>query len=245
MAEFSDVLKSKNFAGIRSARQRLTQHSPSNGQNDKSERESRSVKACFVEFRFVHGIFKFFEEPRTSAGRAVLLRIEQLSEARILLQEGEVFIVARVIAVGGAQLDGQLQIGERGIGLAGEAIESGKRIDNMIGFGRLLAGFLQAFAGFVPAAEIHHGDAALVVLLGGAGRLLLGRLHALLGNLDVHARAVRKLLAGTFENLFKFLLGALKFLLVKEGKRFVIELELRLHARINELDAASLRRVSR
>ena len=56
----------------------------------------------------------------------------------------------------------------------------------------------------------------------------------------MHARAVREFLAGTFQNFFKFLLGARKFLLMKERQRFIVEFELRLDARVDQLDAPAL-----
>ena len=110
----------------------------------------------------------------------------------------------------------------------------------MIGLGRGFAGFVEAFAGVVPAADVHHGHATLIVLIGGVRIFLLGRLHALLGNFQVHARAVGEFLAGAFEDSFQFLLGASEFLLMKEGEGLVIDFELRLDAGIDELDPASL-----
>ena len=143
-----------------------------------------------------------------TAGGAVFLRIEKFGEARIFLEEGEILVVAGVIAIFRAQLNGDLQIGHGGIGFAGEAIERGQRVMNVVGFGRGFAGFDEAFAGVVPAADVHHGHAALVMLLGGAGILFRGRLHALLGDLDVHAGAVGEFFAGAFQNFFEFLLGS-------------------------------------
>jgi len=49
---------------------------------------------------------------------AFFFRIQQFREARVFLEEIEVFIIARVIAVGGAQFDGNFEIGESGIGFA-------------------------------------------------------------------------------------------------------------------------------
>ena len=86
---------------------------------------------------------------------------------------------------------------------------------NVIGFGCGAPGFIEAFAGVIPAAHVHHGDAALIMFVGGARILIVQRLHALLGNFYVHAGAVGELLAGAFDNFFKFLLGARKFLLSK------------------------------
>ena len=105
----------------------------------------------------------------SSAGGAVFLRIEQLGEARIFLEESEIFVVARVIAIFRAQLDGDLQIGHGGIGFASEAIERGQRVMNMIGLGSGFAGFVETFARIVPAADVHHGDAALVMFIRSAG----------------------------------------------------------------------------
>src|SRR5579864_9484795 len=44
------------------------------------------------------------------AGEAVFLGVEQFGEARIFLEEGEVFVVARVVAIFWAQLNGDLEI---------------------------------------------------------------------------------------------------------------------------------------
>ena len=74
------------------------------------------------------------EIQRGSAGSAIFLRIEKLGEARIFLEEGEVFIVARVIAVFGAKLDGNFKIRHRRIRFAGEAIECSQRVVNVIRF---------------------------------------------------------------------------------------------------------------
>jgi hypothetical protein len=73
-----------------------------------------------------------------------------------------------------------------------------------------------------------------------AGILLLRRPHALLGDFHVHARAIGEFLAGAFENFFQFLLGASEFLLMKESQSFVVDLELRLDAGINQLDTPTL-----
>ena len=56
----------------------------------------------------------------------------------------------------------------------------------------------------------------------------------------MRARSASSLL-GPFENFFEFLLGLGEFLLMKEREGFVVELELRLDARIDQLDAATLR----
>src|SRR6202140_1718249 len=88
-----------------------------------------------------------------SACGAVFFGIEQLGEARIFLEEREVLIVARVIAILAAKLDGHFEILERGIPFSGEAIESGQGIMKVVGFRRSFASFVQALAVVVPAAD--------------------------------------------------------------------------------------------
>ena len=106
-------------------------------------------------------------------------------------------------------------VGHRGIGFAGQAIEGGEGVVNVIGLWRQFASFLQTFACLVPAAEIHHADAALIVVLRRFRALVGGGLHALFHNAHMYAGAVDKFLAGAFQNLFQFLLGTLEFVLVK------------------------------
>jgi hypothetical protein len=57
----------------------------------------------------------------------------------------------------------------------------------------------------------------------------------------MHAGAIGEFLAGAFENFFQFLLSAGEFLLMKESQSFVVNFELRLDARVDQLDAATLR----
>ncbi len=71
------------------------------------------------------------------------------------------------------------------------------------------------------------------MLIGSARILLLARFHALFGDAQVHARTVGQSLTGSFENFFQLLLGTREFLLVEEGKRFIIYFELRLYPRID------------
>src|SRR5712672_1840679 len=95
---------------------------------------------------------------------SVLFRIEQFGEAGIFLEESKIFVVARVVAVGAAQFDGDFQIGQRGIGFAGKAIERSQCVNNVIGFGRQLASLVETFAGVIPASQVHR-YAALIMLL--------------------------------------------------------------------------------
>jgi len=183
-----------------------------------------------------------FEKRRDSAGVAFFLGIEELGEARVLLEEGKVFVVAGVEAIGGAKVNGDLEIGHGGIGLTGEAIESGESVVDVIGLGGEFAGPVEAFAGFIPAAKVHHGDAALVMVFGGLGILIHGRLEALFDDAEMHAGAIGELTAGTGKDLFELLLGALELLLMEEGHGLFVEFHLGLDVRINHFDTAALGR---
>src|SRR5713101_4644777 len=67
-------------------------------------------------------------------------RVEQLGEAGVLLQEREVLVVAGVVAVFRPQVNGRLQVFHRRFGLAGQAVERGHGIEDVIGLGSQLAG---------------------------------------------------------------------------------------------------------
>ena len=75
--------------------------------------------------------------------RTVALRVEQFGEARIFLQECEIFVVAGVVAIFRAKLDGDFQILHGGIGFAGEAIERGHGVDDVVGFRSGFAGAIK------------------------------------------------------------------------------------------------------
>src|SRR3979490_2014199 len=92
------------------------------------------------------------------ADHAVFLRIEKFSEARVFLEESKILVVARMVAILCSQLNGDLKIGHGGIGCAGEAVERGQSVMNMVRFGRSFAGFHETFARVIPAADVHHAD---------------------------------------------------------------------------------------
>ncbi len=173
---------------------------------------------------------------------AFFFRIQQFGETRVFLQEIEVFIIARVITVSGTQIDGNFQIGQGRIGFAGKAIKSGKGVMNVIRFGRELTGFLKTLASFVPPAQIHHGNATLIMVFGTSRILVSGRLHALFRDAQMGTRAVSQFLAGAGDNALKFLLGALKFLLMEKAHRLFVEFHLGLHERVNHFNSTALRR---
>jgi len=180
-------------------------------------------------------------KPILLAGEAVFFRIKQLGETRVFLEERKIFVVAGVVAVFRAQVNCHLQIGKRGIGFTGEAIERGQRVMNVVRLGRRFAGFVETFSRIVPAADVHHRNTSLIMFFGSARILLVRRFHALLGDFHVHARAIREFLAGTFENFFKFLLGAREFLLMEERESLIVKFELRLDERVHQLDTPTLR----
>src|SRR6476646_6844011 len=71
-----------------------------------------------------------------SAGGTVFLRVQKFRKSRIFLEEREVFIIARVVAVFRAEFNGYLEIRHSGIGFTCEAIKSRKRVMNVVRFRR-------------------------------------------------------------------------------------------------------------
>src|ERR1700681_2114239 len=65
--------------------------------------------------------------------------VEQFGKAGIFLQEREIFVVARVVAVFRTQLNRDFQIFHRRFGFPGQTIQRGHCIENVIGLGRKLA----------------------------------------------------------------------------------------------------------
>ena len=115
---------------------------------------------------------------------------------------------------------------------------------DMIGFRSKLASFLKTLSSFIPAAQIHHGHAALIMILGSFGILIGKRLHALLGDAEMRARTIGKFFTGTGNDPFELLFGTLKFLLVEERHGFFIEFHLCLDERVHHFNTAALGRGS-
>lgn len=185
------------------------------------------------------------ETGATLAGIAFLFRIQQFGEARVFLKEVEVFVVAGVVTVGRTKLDSHFEIGESRVGFAGETVEGGESVVDMISFGGELAGFLETLASFVPAAKVHHGDATLIMVFGRFGILIGDGLHALLGNAEMGAGAIGQFPAGAGNDLLQLLFGALEFLLVEEGHGLFVELHLSLDLGVDQLDATTLGNLGR
>jgi hypothetical protein len=187
----------------------------------------------------------------TSAEAAELPRvsfffwIQQLSKTGIFLEKRKIFVVARVITVGGAKLNGYFQIGHGRVGFAGETIQGRERVVNVVQLGSKLARLLETLPRLVPAAQVHHGNTALVMIFRRFWILLGGRFHSLFNNAQVHAGAICKFLTGALEDLFEFLLGALKLLLMKEGHGLLVDFHLCLHSGVHHFDTATLRHGSR
>ena len=194
--------------------------------------------------RTIFRIASFSFQSRTCrrlSGSAVFLRVEKLRKTGILLEEGKVIVIARVKTIFRAELDRQFQILHRGFRFAGKAIERGHRINDVVHFGSKLTGFPERFARFVPPAEVHHGHAALIIVIG-CTRVQLGRgFQSCLDDAQMHARSIGKLFAGTGENLFQFLPSAHQLLLLEEDDCLFVGLELSLNVRVAKLDAAALR----
>ena len=176
------------------------------------------------------------------ADETFFFRSEQFGEARIFLQESKILVVARMEAVFRAQLNGDFEIRQRGIRFTRKAIERGESVVDVVRFRRSFAGLVETFSSIIPAADVHHGDATFIMGFGRARILLMRRIHALIGNFHVHARAVGELFAGTFQNFFEFLFGFGKFLLMEKNESLIVDFQLGLDARVDELDAASLNR---
>ena len=116
---------------------------------------------------------------------------------------------------------------------------------NVVGFGREFARSLKTLAGFVPAAQIHHGDAALIMVFRAPGILIGGGFHTLFGNAKMGAGTVGKFFAGTGNDALQLLFGTLKFLLMEEAHGFFVKFHLGLDQGVHHFDATPLVRRSR
>src|SRR6201996_2126850 len=173
-----------------------------------------------------HKLRQACEDHLAKRPAAVALRIEQFGEARIFLQESEVFVVARVVAILGPQLNRDAQILHGGIGLAGEAIEGRHRVNDVIGFRGGFVSAVEVLSCFVPAAEIHERHALRVVILGGFYRGHGRASGALVADADMHLGAVLQLFAGAFEGFLQRLFRAREFLLLKVFKALLVGFQL-------------------
>ncbi|MFZ0967818.1 MAG: hypothetical protein WAN13_06055 [Candidatus Acidiferrales bacterium] len=163
------------------------------------------------------------------------LRIEKLGKTRIFLKEGEVFVVPRVVAILGAQLNREFQAFHRTLCFAREAIQRGHGIDDVVGLRRGLQRTVKMHARFIPAAEIHQGNALRVVVFGRLWRGLWDLRKSYFDAAKVNARPVAKFLVRPFNNLVEDLLGALELLLLDLPKGFFVELELLLEGRVGRV----------
>ncbi len=136
--------------------------------------------------------------------------------------------VAFQIAIFRPELDGNFQILHRRFRFAGQAIQSGHCVNNVVRLWRGFARAVQVLARFIPAAQVHQRHALGVMLFGGLERRNRRARNPLLADAYVHLGTVAKLLAGAFQDTFEGLLGALELLLLEVLKGLFVEFELRL-----------------
>ena len=153
-------------------------------------------------------------------------RVEQLGEARIVLQKRKVLVVASVVTVLGTQLDGDPQILHGRICFTGQAIESCHRVDDVIGLGRSFARAIEVFASLIPTSQVHQRDALRIVvfrrLQNKSGRVR----DSLLADAQMHPGAVAKFLTWTFQDTLERLPGTKEFLLLETLERLFVRLQL-------------------
>lgn len=157
---------------------------------------------------------------------ALSFGVEKFGKAWVFLKESEILIVARTIAILRAQLNGDLQILHRRFRLACQAIQRGHGINNVIRFGSSFTRTVQMLARIVPAPQIHHGNALVVMVFSGFGARLDRPGNALAADPKVNSRAVRKFFARTLNHAFEQFLGAMKFLLLKVLQTLFVSLKL-------------------
>ena len=126
------------------------------------------------------------------------------------------------------QLNCDFQILHGGFRFAGQAIERGHGVYDVVSFRSGFARAVEMLASFVPAAKIHQRDALRVVLFGGFHRGNRRSRDALFANAQMNMRPVAEFFAGTFQNAFERLFGAEKLLLLKKLESLFVKLHLRL-----------------
>ena len=150
-----------------------------------------------------------------SGARAVAIGVKKFRKPGILLEEGEVFVVACVITILRPKLYGQLQVFHCRLGFPRKAIKGRHSVDDVIGFRSQLSRAQKMIAGFVPPPHIHHGHALLIMLLGCARRDGLGTLQTLFDNAEMDASAVGEILSRSGNHFFELGLGPSIFLLLE------------------------------
>ncbi len=128
-----------------------------------------------------------------------------------------------MVTIFGTQLNCDFQILHGGFRFAGQAIERGHGVNDVVSFRRGFARAVEMLASFVPAAEIHQRDPLRVMFFGGFHRGNRRTRDALFANAHVHLRAVAEFFAGTFQNALEGLLGADELLLLKKLESFFVK----------------------
>ena len=172
---------------------------------------------------------------RPSASRAVPIRVKEFGKSGIFLQEREVFIVAGVIAIFRTKLDGQFQIFHGRFGFSGQAIERGHGVDDVIRFGRQLAGAQQDARGPHPSAPCSSwprpADSALRECAAMTGSVRCRRCSTM--RRCTRARSASSF-TGSGDYLFENGLGLEIFLLVEMLYAFFVRLQLLFGRRIDD-----------
>jgi len=128
-----------------------------------------------------------------------------------LLEESKILVVARMVAISLLATEmATLRLAMAEIASPVRQSSAARR-NEYVRFGGALRAFKKNFARVVPAADVHHADAALVMLLGGSGILFRGRPSCAARRSQVHAGAIGELFAGAFQDFFSSCLDLANF----------------------------------
>src|SRR6266496_2436866 len=116
-------------------------------------------------------------------------RVEQLSKARIVGHIAEIRVVARLEAVAGVKTDGLGQMLQALRGAAGEALEHGAAVPDVVQRRALVREVLQMLARGDEVSQVHERNGKIVVLLGG-GEGILVLVQLLIADIHVDLGAV-------------------------------------------------------
>src|SRR5438445_7187662 len=141
------------------------------------------------------------------------LRIQQLSEARIVRHVLEVRVVACLEAVLRIQTDGFAKVFQRAFHLAGETIHHGQAVIGKIGPGIALEYLFHVSARLIKLAAVQERNCVIKVLFvgfkagGGAGKLLIAQIQ-------MDAGAIHEFAVPGGKDLLQEGLGFLEFVLL-------------------------------
>src|SRR5579885_2560522 len=142
-----------------------------------------------------------------------LFRTDQIGEARVRSQRLEVFILASLKPVLGPQINGSLQVFQRGIGIAVERMGSRQRVMRLLTVRLRFYRLRQVFDGSFEAPGIQLGHTGHIVIFSSlqtAGR----GLKLSLAHTQVNARPIGNFRWSAGNELFQDLLGLIVVLLL-------------------------------